>query len=69
MSIIITNRINVLKSRYMEEIEMKDISQLSHSQQEEIAGYIKRDNLETVNKNVVEIIPKKHFIQNMVKEY
>ena len=46
MSIIITNRINVLKSRYMEEIEMKDISQLFHSQQEEIAGYIKRDNLE-----------------------
>lgn len=45
----------------MEEIEMKDISQLSHSQQEEIAGYIKRDNLETVNKNVVEIIPKKTF--------
>ena len=45
----------------MEEIEMKDISQLSHSQQEEIAGYIKRDNLETVNKNVVEIIPKETF--------
>ena len=40
---------------------MKDISQLSHSQQEEIAGYIKRDNLETVNKNVVEIIPKETF--------
>ena len=40
---------------------MKDISQLFHSQQEEIAGYIKRDNLETVNKNVVEIIPKETF--------
>ena len=45
----------------MEEIEMKDISQLSHSQQEEIAGYIKRDNLETVKKNVVDIIHKEKF--------
>ena len=40
---------------------MKDISQLSHIQQEEIAEYIRRDNLDIVNRNVKEVVPRTSF--------
>ena len=40
---------------------MQDISKLSKSDKEEIAGYIKRDNLPTVNKSVKEVHPKSSF--------
>lgn len=40
---------------------MQDISQLSRSQQAEIAGYIQRDNLEMVNRNAKTVTPKISF--------
>lgn len=40
---------------------MQDISKLSKSDKEEIAGYIKRDNLSTVNESVKEVHPKSSF--------
>ena len=40
---------------------MQDISKLSKSDKEEIAGYIKRDNLLSVNRNVKEVHPKSSF--------